>query len=106
MRESFSWPPSACCGTAGPECSPRRSPVVIYHDGYTIRAGRMTGYVKEDRLVFQENVEVASDRLVLRVPDELVYHVEDGSMSGLGAGILQFRAGGRTAEDEEEGNEA
>ena len=81
-------------------------PVVIYHDGYTIRAGRMTGYVKEDRLVFQENVEVASDRLVLRVPDELVYHVEDGSMSGLGAGILQFRAGGRTAEDEEEGNEA
>lgn len=80
--------------------------VQIHHDGYTIRAARMTGYVKEDRLVFQENVEVVSDRLVLRVPGELTYHVEDGSMSGLGSGILEFRAGNQNVEGEEKGNEA
>lgn len=79
-------------------------PVLIHHDGYTIRAGRLTGYVKEDRLIFQENVEVVSERLVLRVPGELIYHVEDGSMTGLGAGMLQFRADNQ--DGEEDGNEA
>lgn len=78
-------------------------PVQIHHEGNTIRADRMVGHVKEDELIFQGNVKVTSGRITLSVPGELVYRVEDGSMSGTGNGWMQFtidRPG--TAKKEEE----
>lgn len=81
-------------------------PVEIQHDGYTIRAGTMTGNVKDDELIFQEGVEVVSERITLRVPNQLTYHVEDGTMTGLGAGVLQFDVGSRSQQMKEESNEA
>lgn len=65
-------------------------PVQLWLDDYSIRADEMIGDVNKDELLFRGNVDVASDRMMLSLPDQLVYRVEDGSMSGVGPGTLQI----------------
>lgn len=75
-------------------------PVRIHHEGTTIRADTMIGYVKKDELVFRGNVQVLGERVTLTSLGELVYRVEDGSMRGLGPGRLQLNVS-RADEKEE-----
>lgn len=65
-------------------------PVEITHDGYIIRANEMVGNVPDDELIFTGDVEVLSKGMRLEIPGQLVYHVADGKMHGLGEGILRL----------------
>lgn len=80
-------------------------PVEIHHDGNIIRAAEMIGYVADDELLFKGGVEVIGGRVRLTVADQLVYHVEDGTMEGLGSGRLLFRIERSTGKPEEESHE-